>query len=173
MRLDPIFLVAPKPKPPSMPTRRAFLLAGGMFSVGLGLGGACGYAAGVSSAGGGDAGPVDGVGGGGGGEGKDAPVLPPSSGDAELDNLRRLALVAPIEELVGEWLYFADVFATDYRKDPFLVRGIERLVEHVLANEGVKDRKLMAAALKQTIEKGEAHLRTSLQSLIEPLRQIR
>jgi hypothetical protein len=42
MRLDPIYLVAPKPNPPSMPTRRAFLVAGATFTLGAAVGGACG-----------------------------------------------------------------------------------------------------------------------------------
>ena len=158
MRIEPIYLLAPKPKPPSIPTRRAFLIAGGTFFAGIGLGGACGYAAGISGT----------------GEGSGAQEkLPESSGNAELDELRRLAIKAPIEELAGKWSYFTDAFSLDYRKDDYLPRGIERLVAHVLQDEGMAQRVIVARVLAQTIELGEPSIQEQLGQHVPRLLQVR
>jgi hypothetical protein len=158
MRIEPIYLLAPKPKPPSIPTRRAFLIAGGTFFAGIGLGGACGYAAGISGT----------------GEGSGAQdKLPESSGNAELDELRRLAIKAPIEELAGKWLYFTDMYASTYRKDEHLMTGIEKLVEYVLANPNANQRVAMARFLAQTVELGEPNLQERLGRRLPELIRIR
>lgn len=160
MRLDPVYVLAPKPKPPSIPTRRAFLFAGGTFLAGLSIGGACGYAAGVRSAGGSPA-------------GEEGPKLPPSSGDAELDELRRLALVAPIEELVANWSYFLDEFALSYRNDTHLPEGVLRLAGFVESNVDYEQRKLLARVLIDTINRGESHLRDRCAFKISSLERVR
>lgn len=38
MKIDPVYLLAPEPKPPAVPTRRAFLLAGVAGFAGIGAG---------------------------------------------------------------------------------------------------------------------------------------
>ena len=158
MRIEPIYLLAPKPKPPSIPTRRAFLIAGGTFFAGIGLGGACGYAAGISGT----------------GEGSGAQEkLPESSGNAELDELRRLAIKAPIEELAGKWLYFTDMYASTYRKDEHLGTGLERLANYVIANEAIEQRKLIARSLSQAIKKAEPQLQDRLESQAMQLDRVR
>lgn len=117
MRLEPVYLLAPKKQPP---TRRAFLVFAGGFAGGALLGGACGYSLGTmsaaspvpSSAGGPDSAKSDDL---------------PSSGDARLDALRRLAVKAPIEELVGVWADWWGEFDFNYGKDPILWQGLDRL----------------------------------------------
>lgn len=99
-------------------------------------------------------------------------LLPEPSGNAELDNLRRLALTASTEELSDQWIYFADVFATDYRTDPYLVTGIERLATQVIAYKDVERRHLRSRVLAQTIELGEAHLQQRLGHLVPKLRAV-
>lgn len=158
MKLEPVFLLAPKPKPPSMPSRRAFLIAGGTFFAGIGLGGACGYAAGVSGKG-------EGV--------REENALPEPSGNAELDELRRLALKAPIEELVGKrdaLLHFA---TSAYPNDKYIWHGIGRLVEATLQGNLIPNRRAFAAWLAQFIERGNPKMTESLVKHIPDLRRVR
>lgn len=156
MRLDAVYLVAPVPKPPSVPTRRAFLVAGATFCAGLGLGGACGYAVGVGR-----------------GAGPAGEEELPTTGNAELDELRRLAVQAPIEELVEKWLYFLDSFAQHYRRDEVLPRGVARLADHVLATPGLPQRRAFATAIAQVIELAEASVQDELSSRAVALRKLR
>lgn len=131
MRLEPVYLVAPRQTPPTMPSRRAFLLAGGAFVVGSAMGGACGYSLGVGS----------------GGE-----VAPESSGDATLDELRRLAVKAPIEELVQQRMFFANTLVDHYRNDGILWDGTVRLAEALLRDPKFQDRRVFSRFLMQLID---------------------
>lgn len=160
MRLEPVFLVAPAPKPPSMPTRRAFLLAGSTFTLGLGLGGACGYSLGARTV-------AEAA------EPAPAEVPLESSGDAQLDEMRRLAVKAPVEELFSRRLEFLDVFATYYRDDQVLWRGVARLVSHVLDNERLPGRAAAARQIAQVIERGDPPFRAKYGEYIDPLRRCR
>lgn len=160
MRLEPVYLVAPKPAPPSVPTRRAFLIAGGTFLAGAALGGACGYAAGVGGA----------------EEQTPSPAnddTPPPSGDAELDELRRLALKAPIEELASKWLYFGDVFSKSYRRDPYLPTGINRIIDHLVATPSFDRRKVAAQFMRDIIVRGEPDFRRAMEHRLMDLSTIR
>ena len=159
MRIEPIYLLGQRPEPPSIPTRRAFLFIGSSFVVGLGLGGACGYSLGASSKGGD-------------GKGDPEPELEPS-GNAELDELRRLAVKAPIEELVEQWIYFIDLYSMDYRKDPVLPKGVERLATFAETTPGFDQRRVLARALIDVISRGEPSLRTALEHKIPTLDRIR
>ena len=120
MTPEPVNQLAPQPAAPSIPTRRVFVFAGGAFVLGAALGGAGGYSTAVRR-GDGDAD---------GGATHSGMALPEPSGDADLDELRRLALVAPIEELAKDWLYFLDVFAMEYRNDRYLPQGVIRLADY-------------------------------------------
>jgi hypothetical protein len=155
MRLDPVYLVAPKKKPPSIPTRRAFLIAGGTFLAGAAAGGACGYSSGSANVGANKSG------------------LPPPSGDAELDELRRLALEAPIKELAGRWLYFGDVFSKSYRDDQFLPKGIDRLIDHLVATPKFDRRKVAAQFMRDIIIRGEPKFRKDMEHRLMDLSTIR
>jgi hypothetical protein len=157
MHLNAIYLVGPKPKPPSIPSRRAFLIAGGTFLAGAALGGACGYAAGSSAV----------------NTEQQEPKLPPPSGDAELDELRRLAITAPIEELASRWLYFADVFSSSYRKDAYLPTGIERLINHLMSTPDFEQRKLASLFIRDVINRGEPDFRDRFLPRLEDLAKVK
>ncbi|MFK7742292.1 MAG: hypothetical protein AB8H80_18405 [Planctomycetota bacterium] len=173
MRLDPIFLVAPAPKPPQMIRRRAFMLAGVAFAFGAAAGGACGYGLGVRRS---DAGANDGEKDA--GQPKNTPktsgsTMPESTGNAELDELRRLAVVAPIEELFTRWRPFLDLLSTRYFDDPVLWGGAKRLGEYLITSEPHADRRLASRWLTQVIEQSSTELASDLQSLIPGLRSVR
>lgn len=124
MRLDTACIVAPKPKVPSMPTRRAFLLAGSTFVVGACVGGAAVHAL-------------------------HAPVVDEAmtpTGNAELDELRRLAVRAPIDELLRKGPPFLMAFTTTYPEDAVLWRGVLRMSDAMVAGTEV-DRKLVGAVI--------------------------
>lgn len=141
MRLDPVFLVAPLPKPPSMSSRRAFLGMGLAFVCGGAIGSACGYSMGRASAQDASAARVE-------------EELAPS-GDADLDELRRLAVKAPIEELMGQAKMFLFAVGQDYRSDEVAWRGVGRLAEHLARNVDAGDRLALARFAGQTIRMGE------------------
>jgi hypothetical protein len=170
MRLDPVFLVEPKPAAASIPTRRAFLVAGGTFAFGLSIGGACGYAMGAASA--------NGAGGGTGSEQeKEAPAaqseeLKPS-GDVDLDELRRLAVKAPIEELLEYRIPFLREFSLRYRNDEMLWRGVGRIADAVIARPDYPNRLIAATAIAQVIEFGEPGLQRLLGAKVRILRSLR
>lgn len=157
MKLDPVYLVSPKPVSPPMPTRRAFLIAGSTFTLGTAVGGACGYSLGVSTQGQ-QAAPGDDY---------------EPSGDVELDELRRLAVKAPIEELYQKRVPFTLAVANDYRRDRFLWRGIERLGNVVAADVGIADRRMAAKLIAQIIELAEPVYRERYGPLAKQLRAIR
>ena len=139
MRLEPVYLVAPKPKPPSMTRRRALLGMGGCLVGGALLGGACGYSLGHPRAGDGPA--VH-------GDGKD---LPKPTGNPELDELRRLAVQAPIEELDAKFIAFFNTTTQKYSNDSILWSGIRRLAEHLLVNERASARRAKARLIARVI----------------------
>ena len=127
-----------------MPTRRAFLFAGGTFVCGMSIGGACGYAAGVRGAGGegeakGDA------------ELDLAAGLVPT-GDSDLNELRGWAIKSPIEELESHLPIFLEQLESTYPSDVYLWHGMERLVERLLRGQHTSWPRLSKQVLIQTIE---------------------
>lgn len=155
MRLEPVLLVAPRPQPPAMSSRRAFLIASGTFVAGSMFGGACGYSIGAA-------------GGGVGGE-----VVPESTGNAELDELRRLAVKAPIEELVEVRLQFLNSLTKDYSQDSILWAGVDRLCKHVVDGGAVPDRRLFSRWLAQVIEGNTSASSTASKQWVVHLRKIK
>jgi hypothetical protein len=129
MRIDPVYVVSPIPPPPSIPTRRAFLMMSGAFVAGSAIGGACGYSMGV-------------------GRGQAAEASAPTSptaaaggdvelkttGDAELDYWRRLAVQAPLDELFEKALPFLTARVATYRMDEVLWRGVARMASEITEN---------------------------------------
>lgn len=95
------------------------------------------------------------------------------SGDAELDELRRLALIAPINELADKWIYFLDVFSVSYRHDPYIPVGVDRLIDFIAANPGCDDRYLKSIVLIDIITRGEPELYERLKHRIPELRRMR
>lgn len=156
MRLDgAVFVVAPQKAASPAPTRRAFLLTGGAFVVGAGLGGACGYSLGVAGRGA-------------------ATEEPTPSGDDQLDELRRLAIKAPLHELIDKRLEFVVGMTGRYQDDAILWRGIDRLVDAVLADPTFPDRRRSAGFIAQFIDRTAAgDIRTNLQQRLGQLRKIR
>lgn len=149
-----------------MTRRRAFLLAGATFFVGLASGGACGYSLGSRH--------------------PEEPRLPaegdkepptveslPTTGDSNLDELRRLAVRAPIGELVQARVHFAASISDDYKEDPILWQGLSRLANEVLRSDAISDRKMFARWLAQIIEAGSPALAGPLKSLAQQLRAIK
>ena len=159
MRIEPIYLLAPKPKPPSIPTRRAFLIAGGTFFAGIGLGGACGYAAGIGASG---------------NEGgtKTKNETGPT-GDANLDRLRWLAVDASIDVLIDNRNAFLNVLSSAYPKDLIAWQGVDRLVEAILDGRQLPNTRAFAQYLSQVIERGDPTVAESRHNHIPALRQVR
>ena len=129
-----------------------------MFATGLSLGGACGYAIGSRRA----EEP---------GELKEEEQA--SSGDADLDELRRLAVKAPIEELVKHRLVFVNATFADYPKDATLWKGINRLAEFVLSDSAMDDKRKFANALAGVIEQADIAVSRELRQLAPKLRRVR
>lgn len=157
MKLEPVYLLAPKPKPPSIPSRRAFLIAGGTFLAGVGLGGACGYAVGV-----GGSGEVDN------GEG----ALKPT-GDPLLDELRRLAVKAPIDELMEKHMPFLDHLTSKYAADSTLWGGVERICQEVISNPRIASRRSVAGWLATVISRGDPALTGDLRNHVVELKRLK
>jgi len=99
------------------------------------------------------------------------PLAP--TGDADLDELRYLSLKAPIDELVERWLFFAYAFGKSYREDRHLARGLERLIDYALQNEGMQEHRAFCASLCQVIEYGEPWLRARLGYRLPQMRRFR
>jgi hypothetical protein len=140
MKLDPVYLVEPRPAP-KVASRRGFLALASSFAAGAMIGGACGYSIGrAGPPGGASAAPA-------------ADSDPPSSGDVELDELRWLATKAPIEKLVEKNIQFFTRLDRTYRTDPVLWRGVERLCRVTLADEKNPYRRIIALQAVVAIEK--------------------
>jgi hypothetical protein len=155
MRLDPVYLVAPKKKPPSIPTRRAFLIAGGTFLAGAAAGSACGYSSGSANV----------------GAQPDDDAL--KTGNAGLDELRRLALKAPIEELYGKWFTLLSAVNDTYTDDTILWGGVKRICDELINNNARRDRRQTAAFAIHVISYATSTSAESLRPLLNDLRLIR
>ncbi|MBK8100684.1 MAG: hypothetical protein IPK26_26650 [Planctomycetes bacterium] len=145
MKLEPVYLVAPRP------TRRAFLLAGGAFAGGVVVGGAGGFAIGVNSV----AVPTGAASG--------------PTGNPELDELRRLAVSATVEELAGRRAWFVGLRNRGYPDDPILIGGLGRLADRVIADAAFPQRGLCARTLLQSFGLGAAKTDGALQRRIPAL----
>ncbi len=141
MRLEPVYLVAPKPKPPSMPTRRALLGMGVALLAGGGIGSAFGYALGRRQ--------------------RDAAADLPGeidtpSGDPEVDELRRLAVQAPIEELMAQAGPFLVMLGQRQAMDVVAWRGVDRIAEQLLGRPDLPQRGMLVRFTKQLIDRRQA-----------------
>jgi len=156
MRLDGAVFLLPTPQQKVMPTRRAFVMAGCTFAAGIAVGGACGYSAGAAtSAGSAGSGEL------------------PKSGDAELDELRRLAVKAPIEELMDNSRAFVELVGETYRNDRLLWQGVGRITDALLNGYQVPDRRLASIVVAQVIEAGNKEFTQSLAPKVRALRQVK
>ncbi|MBL8727224.1 MAG: hypothetical protein JNM25_02255, partial [Planctomycetes bacterium] len=134
-----------------VPTRRVFLLAGITFAVGTAAGGWSGYAIGAAA-----------------GDGELEPT-----GDADLDELRRLAVKAPIEELLAKRLVFLNCLFEDYPRDRILWSGARRIAEALVAGREIPDRRLYARFLAQVIESNDPEFTAPLLPLAPALRKVK
>jgi len=151
MKIDPIYLLAPRPQAKGMPTRRAFLLASGTFVAGTAIGGACGYSMGASGS----------------ATAAQQPAAEPDlekSGDVELDELRRLAVKAPLDELFEKAPLFLHDRVSTYKHDDVLWRGVDRLSKEIIENSG---RRVDYAVIGLIINQIEGTARPSSPSLTE------
>ena len=98
-------------------------------------------------------------------------VLPPS-GDSDLDQLRHLAVNAPIDELTTNRMMFLGNVVTDYRHDEYLWRGMARLCDVVLADASLPDRRLFALGLAEAIQGGDARYTTALLGRVNELKAL-
>jgi hypothetical protein len=166
MKIDAVYLLAPEPKPPSIPTRRAFLLAGGTLVIGALAGGACGYSMGLAAR------PN------GGGEQKPAAGAPQAkveeelktSGDAELDYWRQVAVKAPLDELFAKGVMFLGVRVRDYPQDPILWLGVERMVRELDANPLRTADEIVLMLLPAQIDSQSRPAEPSLREFVPALR---
>ncbi len=146
-----------------MPTRRAFLMIGGAFAFGSVVGGACGYSLGAGKAGVAEAA----------GKAGDAEVAEEdkASGDARLDALRRLAVKAPIEQLVENWNEWFAYFDTEYQTDPVLWRGLDRLAEWSVHNPHLATYDLLTALVAGSAQ--DTRPSSRLAELAQEIRRLR
>lgn len=163
MKIDPVWLVAPTPKAPSIPTRRAFVIGAACFGAGMTVGGACGYSYGASRA-------SDSTSGGATTGGAAAEPDLPKSGDIELDQLRWLAVKAPLDELFEKGSLFLGKRVGTYKTDAILWRGVERMSRELIVNQARQVEPMLITAIIGQIE-GPAHPpEPSLQELLPALR---
>ncbi len=156
MKIEPYYLLAPLPPKPSMPTRRAWLIAAGAFVVGSTVGSACGYSLGAASAG-----PAAAPAG---------PVEWKPSGDAELEEWRRLAVKAPLDELFERAMAFLDARVSNYPKDEILWLGVERLAKESAGNESRPVNEMTLVVVVAQIEGTARPTEPSLRELVPQLR---
>ncbi len=148
--------------PSTMSIQRVFLMAGVTFVVGSAAGGLFGYSAGAAAATSAVAAPA-----------AAPPAELPSTGDADLDELRRLAVKAPIEELLEQRMVFLNCLFRDYPKDAVLWGGAKRIAEAILEGREIPDRRLYARFLAQVIEKNDPEFAGPLLPLAPRLRQVK
>jgi len=96
------------------------------------------------------------------------PTLEPT-GDADLDELRRLAVEAPIEELIEKKAGFVDLLRQAYPTDEIGWRGIDRLAQAAIEGEQIPQRRAFAKFLSTVIERGNPIVAESRQHFIEVL----
>lgn len=108
MEVEPVYVVVADAST-NAPSRRSFLAAGLAFACGGALGSTSGFVAAQWSSAGAKSG----------------------ARDEELERLRRLAVLAPVDELLDEGWTFLARLGCDYREDPDLWRGFERLAARI------------------------------------------
>ena len=135
-------------------------MAGAAFVAGAGLGGACGFAVGGRGV------PEDSGATPRGGN----PVTP--SGDALLDELRRVCSEGSIDELVADRFKLSHFMIAAYPDDEVLWHGVERLAQETLTSTTFPDRRAYALWLARFIEESE-HSPQHLAPIAKQLRRVR
>ena len=101
------------------------------------------------------------------------PVTLPRSGDPDLDELRRIAVNAPVDELTRNRMLILGNVVFDYRSDEYLWRGMARLCDIVLADASLPDRRLFALGLAQAIQGGDQQYAAPLLGKADELNKLR
>ena len=161
MATDPGHLVPPRAAP-MVASRRGFVGVALSFVAGGVLGAAGGYsiARAVASSVLSPAVPTT---------GDDLPL----SGDSELDELRWLAVRAPIETLTERSAVLIVRLYRDYPNDPYLWQGIGRLCRTVVAGEQPASQVLIAIQLVPLIEHCHPPTSLGLEQYLPALRGIK
>ncbi|MCR9244617.1 MAG: hypothetical protein NXI31_06265 [bacterium] len=165
MKLQPVYLLAPEPEPKSMTSRRAFLLAGCTFATGTLIGGACGYSLGASRGSGEPEDPKK--------VGSNDEVELKSTGDSTLDELRRLAIKAPVGDLCAKADLFMNLKGLDYPDDPVLWQGMGRLMEEAVNNPNQPFERNTLSLLIRFVEKANPPQELRLDRYLPALRERR
>ena len=152
MRLEPVQLVAPEPSPSPMASRRAFLIAGGTFFAGLGLGGRLASGAGSVA--------------------EEPHALPLPEDDQLLAELRELATDRSMEELIESRLTLLHFVRSRYRDDALLMRGVERLARACITLPEFPDRFVSSRSIASAIDASRA-ASPSLREVASQLRALR
>lgn len=134
MRLDPVYLAAPKTTWTRGTSRRAFLLAGGTFFAGVSLGGASSVDANAGS---------------------DVAETRAAS-EPVLRRLQRLSQDGSLAELVDARFELLHFVASDYADDPALWHGIARLGEACLKLPTFPDRIVAAQWIGRRLDAAPA-----------------
>ncbi len=138
MKLEPVYVLGSKPQPPSMPTRRAVLLAGAAFALGAGSGYFSSQALGRRT-----------------GSAPAATEPPPTTSlDPRLQWLHEQCEDrTPVATLLANraWLF---QFLPRYPDDPILWHGMSRAIREILDNDQAPDRRRVAQELTATLEFG-------------------
>ena len=150
MRLEPVQLVAPEPSP--IASRRAFLIAGGTFLAGLGLGSSIALAGAAT------------------GVAPEAQRLPEH--DELLAELRDLATNGSIEELIGERYKLLHFVQARFQSDQTLLQGVNRLARACLTMPSYPERMASARSLANVIDKSTL-ADISMRDIARRLRQLR
>jgi hypothetical protein len=158
---DQLYLV-PARAAPMVATWRRFVCVAASFVGGSALGAASGYAVARSFA---EAAPAPAPPHGLTPDGRLAP-----SGNGELDELRWLAVEAPIEELATKNAVFFMMLDRTYRTDPVLWRGVARLCREALGNERSPHRRMIALLAVPIIEHDQPPAELRLEELLPRLR---
>lgn len=95
--------------------------------------------------------------------------LPPS-GDADLDELRRLAANAPIDELCAKGALFLSYKVSRYRSDDVLWLGVDRLSREIVQNPDRQLSPALITAVIATIDSAESPPELRLRDRIPALR---
>ncbi|MCB9876977.1 MAG: hypothetical protein H6835_05170 [Planctomycetes bacterium] len=90
-----------------------------------------------------------------------------------LDELRRLATKAPIEELIEKRDDFVRHLYKTYTQDKIAWTGIARLAEATISGAAISNRRIFARWLAQVISGADPSVRTGCERYIESLRLVK
>jgi hypothetical protein len=90
-----------------------------------------------------------------------------------LDELRRLAISAPITELMDRHMVYLDRMTATYPRDEILWSGAKRICDEVLNNSNLDSRRSIAGWLATVIERGDLNMTADLRPSIARLKRVK